>query len=79
MKMIKSKTIRRRSERINREKGIAIRKVKVTNVFNRNYLSKAAVVLNEGGDRSSKSYSVCQLFIYKLVEINMQIDYTEHK
>ena len=66
MKVIKSKTKRRRSERINREKGIAIRKVKVTNVFNRNYRSKAAVVLNEGGARSSKSYSVCQLFIYKL-------------
>jgi phage terminase large subunit len=41
--------------------------VKITNVFKRNFLSKATVVLNEGGARSSKSYSICQLFIYKFI------------
>ena len=39
----------------------------VTNVFKRNLNSKAAVVLNCGGARSSKSYSICQLFIYKML------------
>lgn len=38
----------------------------VTSVFKRNLRAKTTVVLNEGGARSSKSYSVCQLFIYKL-------------
>ena len=41
--------------------------IKVTNVFKRNYDSRASVVLNEGGARSSKSYSICQLFIMKFI------------
>lgn len=41
--------------------------IRVTEIFKRNYESKATVVLNEGGARSSKSYSVCQLFIMKFI------------
>lgn len=39
----------------------------VTNVFKRNLKSKARVLLNCGGARSSKSYSICQLFIYRML------------
>src|SRR3989304_5593044 len=38
-----------------------------TNIFERNKNSKAFVILNVGGARSSKSYSICQLFISKMV------------
>lgn len=41
--------------------------VKVTSVYERNHDSKAAIVLNSGGARSSKSYSICQLFITKFI------------
>lgn len=45
--------------------------VPVTNVFWRNFRSKAKIVVNSGGARSSKSYSVLQLFAYKcLTESN---------
>lgn len=42
------------------------RRVKVTNVFDRNYRSRARFVANVGGARSSKSYSLAQLFIQRL-------------
>lgn len=42
-------------------------KVIVTDIFKKNYNSKATVILNEGGARSSKSYSICQLFILKFI------------
>jgi len=42
-------------------------KIEATNVFKRNMASKAAIIANEGGARSSKSYSIIQLFIVKLV------------
>ena len=41
--------------------------IKVTNVFRRNFEARATVVLNEGGARSSKSYSICQLMIMKFI------------
>lgn len=41
--------------------------VKYTNIFARNRDSKAFVIINVGGARSSKSYSICQLLISKLV------------
>jgi phage terminase large subunit len=40
---------------------------KVTSVFNRNFNAKTTIVLNEGGARSSKSYSICQFLIYKML------------
>ena len=43
-------------------------KVEFSNVFRRNYRSRKRVVLNEGGARSSKSYSIAQLFIKKLFD-----------
>ena len=39
----------------------------VTTVFRKNYEARTTIVLNEGGARSSKSYSICQLLIYKLM------------
>jgi|WetSurMetagenome_2_1015567.scaffolds.fasta_scaffold96902_1 phage terminase large subunit len=42
-------------------------KYPVTAVFDKNYNSKTTIVLNEGGARSSKSHSLCQLFIYKMM------------
>ncbi|MBN1634857.1 MAG: phage terminase large subunit [Ignavibacteria bacterium] len=45
-------------------------KINVTKIFEKNYESKATVVLNEGGARSSKSYSICQLFIMKFMQEN---------
>ena len=39
----------------------------VTTVFKKNYDARTTIVLNEGGARSSKSYSICQLLIYKLI------------
>jgi len=46
----------------------------VTTVFRKNYESRTTIVLNEGGARSSKSYSVCQLLIYKMMtETNKNI------
>ena len=47
---------------------------KVTNVFRKNFDAETTIVLNEGGARSSKSYSICQLLIYKmLTETNKKI------
>ncbi|MCE1165155.1 MAG: PBSX family phage terminase large subunit [Bacteroidetes bacterium] len=38
-----------------------------TSVFKQNLLAPTTVVLNEGGARSSKSHSICQLFIHKML------------
>lgn len=43
------------------------REVKVTDVFEKNYLSQAPIVINRGGARSSKSYSIAQRYIQKFV------------
>ncbi len=45
-------------------------KVEFSNVFRRNYEARQRVVLNEGGARSSKSYSLAQLFIKKIFDEN---------
>ncbi len=39
--------------------------IKGTIVLKKNLASNKSVILNEGGARSSKSYSLCQLFIYR--------------
>lgn len=36
-----------------------------TSVFTRNLKSTQRIILNQGGTRSSKTYSIAQLFIYK--------------
>jgi phage terminase large subunit len=41
--------------------------VKYTSVFEKNRNSKAKVIINVGGARSSKSYSIAQLFVTRLV------------
>lgn len=46
------------------------RKVTVTDLFQRNELSKSATVINKGGAGSSKSHSLCQVFIYRLTTRN---------
>ncbi len=43
------------------------RDVDVTNIFEKNYNSNNTIVINRGGTRSSKSYSVRQLFIQKFI------------
>lgn len=40
---------------------------KVTNIFTRNAEAKKPIVINVGGKGSSKSYSIAQLFIFKLL------------
>ena len=42
-------------------------KIEFTNIFARNRASKAKVIINVGGARSSKSYSIAQLLIEKLI------------
>jgi phage terminase large subunit len=44
-----------------------IKRIGYTNVFARNRASKATVIINVGGARSSKSYSIAQLLIEKLI------------
>lgn len=44
-----------------------VRNVGYTSLFELNKNSKAKVVVNVGGAGSSKSYSIAQLFIYKLI------------
>ena len=46
------------------------REVEYTDIFRRNQESKALVLINVGGARSSKSYSVAQLLISKLIGEN---------
>lgn len=53
----------------------AILKMKTSSVFTRNFKATSRIVINEGGTRSSKTYSLCQLFIHKmLTEKNIVID-----
>ena len=40
-------------------------KIKTTNVFHKAYGSKTRITCLQGGTRSSKTYSLCQLFIVK--------------
>ena len=42
-------------------------KIKTTTVFKRNLASKARITVNEGGTRSSKTYSLAQIFALLLV------------
>ena len=42
-----------------------IEQIKVTNVFERNFNATESIVVNQGGARSSKTYSLAQLMIYK--------------
>ncbi len=43
-------------------------KLKATEIFNKNYNSKARIVVNRGGTRSSKTFSLIQLFILKALQ-----------
>ena len=43
-------------------------KIKTSNVFERNYNAETKIVVNQGGTRSGKTYSVCQLLIVKAFE-----------
>ena len=43
-------------------------KIKTTNVFHKAYRSKTRITCLQGGTRSSKTYSLCQLFIVKCLE-----------
>ena len=43
-------------------------KIKPTNVFHKAYGSKTRITCLQGGTRSSKTYSLCQLFIVKCLE-----------
>ena len=43
-------------------------KIKTTNVFNKAYRSKTRITCLQRGTRSSKTYSLCQLFIVKCLE-----------
>lgn len=45
---------------------LMMRQIKVTNVYNHLHNSKKTIVINRGGTRSSKSYSLAQYMIYKL-------------
>lgn len=42
--------------------------LKVTPVFHRNWQADTRIVVNQGGTRSSKTYSICQLFIVRLLQ-----------
>lgn len=44
-----------------------MRDIKYTRIFSENFKSKFKINLNEGGARSSKSHSICQLLIYRFV------------
>lgn len=44
-----------------------LKKIEVTNVFDRNYRSENQIVLNEGGARSGKSYGICQLMVQRFI------------
>lgn len=51
-----------------------MRKVSVTNIFDRNYNATKTIVVNRGGARSSKSHSIAQLIVQKLTaEYNKKI------
>lgn len=49
--------------------------LQVTPVFEKNYESTAKIVVNQGGTRSSKTYSICQLFfLLGQVENGIQLE-----
>lgn len=48
------------------------REIEVTNVFLRNEASKKRIVVNRGGARSSKSWSIQQLFVYWFTSLHNQ-------
>ena len=43
-------------------------RIKTSNVFERNYNAPTKIVVNQGGTRSGKTYSLCQLLIVKAFE-----------
>ena len=43
-----------------------MRQIKTTNIFKRNLLTDKTIVINRGSARSTKSYSIMQLLIYKM-------------
>ncbi|OQB06941.1 MAG: Phage terminase large subunit [Parcubacteria group bacterium ADurb.Bin216] len=43
-------------------------KLQASRIFQTNYQSKARVTLNEGSSRSSKTYSIMQMFLVKMLE-----------
>lgn len=45
-------------------------KIKTSNVFDRNYKAPTKIVVNQGGTRSGKTYSICQLLIVKSFEVS---------
>lgn len=45
-------------------------KIKTSNVFDRNYKAPTKIVVNQGGTRSGKTYSICQLLVVKSFEVN---------
>jgi phage terminase large subunit len=50
------------------EKTRTVKEIGFTKVFEKNQKSKKTVIVNVGGARSSKSHSICQLLIMKLVQ-----------
>jgi phage terminase large subunit len=47
--------------------------IKATNVFKRNWNAKTRFIVNQGGSRSSKTYSICQKYILKLLNENKKV------
>lgn len=47
---------------------MSVLKIRTSNVFKRNYEAKTKIVVNQGGTRSGKTYSLCQLLIVKSFE-----------
>lgn len=42
--------------------------IQATNVFERNYNATSRIIVNQGGTRSSKTYSIAQVFIVRLLQ-----------
>jgi len=55
------------------------RQIEATDIFYRNAYSDASIVINEGGARSSKSYSIIQLFIQKFSKEKNKVFLTTRK
>lgn len=47
---------------------MSVLKIRTSNVFKRNYEATTKIVVNQGGTRSGKTYSLCQLLIVKSFE-----------
>ena len=47
---------------------MTLARIKTTNVFNKAYKSNTRITCLQGGTRSSKTYSLCQLFIIKALQ-----------